>query len=446
MGTANPPFAAALVCGLIFVATATGEPTGWRTDGTGAYPKALPPTDWSEDHVLWKTKLPGHSFGSPLVVGDKVFVVSDPAELLCVNSGDGEILWRRSHALWDLYGDTTAKKVMAKFVEIKKEMDRLRHEAGKAKDDKARQAEIWKQYRAVEKDFQDQENKYPVPPALGNRGSGNTAATPAFDGKNIYALFGNGIACAYTRAGKKLWARHIERSPVGFGHSSSPVLVDGKLLVHLNHLVALDPATGKESWRSPVPPMHATPVTLRVGTTWVVICPSGSVVRVSDGKVLLRDGKLSSSECTHVVHNGIVYVCHGVARAVRLVPAGEDAVKLEQLWETRISGGRRTPSAVLHDGLLYAITTDALLDVIDTKKGKLVYQRRLNIGQDYASATAAGKYLFFGSTGGTALVLKPGKEYAEVARNKIEGFGSCPVFYGQRLYLRTQQHLYCIGK
>jgi len=115
MGTANPRFAAALVSGLILVAPATAAPIGWRTDGTGTYPKALPPTDWSEDHVLWKTKLPGHSFGSPLVAGDKVFVVSDPAELLCVSSADGEILWQRSHALADLYGDATAKKVMASF-------------------------------------------------------------------------------------------------------------------------------------------------------------------------------------------------------------------------------------------------------------------------------------------------------------------------------------------
>jgi len=446
MDQANSRFAAALVCGLFLVSTLTAAPVGWRTDGTGTYPEAMPPTDWTEDHVLWKTKLPGHSFGSPVVAGDRIFVVSDPAELLCVNNADGEILWQHSHALEDLYGATTAKKVTAKFMQMKKEQDRLRNEAFKAKDDKAKQAEIWKQYRTAEADFREFEKKYPAPPRLINRGSGNSAATPAFDGKNVYALFGNGIACAYTKAGKKLWVKHIEPSPIHFGHASSPVLVDGKLLVHLNDLVALQPKTGEEIWRVALSPLYATAVPMRLDKTWVVISPAGAVVRVSDGKVLLRDGKLHSSECTSLVKEGIIYICHDKARAVRLVPAGEDAVKLEQLWECRISGGRRTPSSALHKGFLYAVTTDGLLDVVDAKKGKPVYQQRLNIGQDYASATVAGKYVFFGSTGGTAVVIKPGKEYEEVGRNKIEGFGSSPVFSGERMYLRTQQHLYCIRK
>jgi outer membrane protein assembly factor BamB len=146
------------------------------------------------------------------------------------------------------------------------------------------------------------------------------------------------------------------------------------------------------------------------------------------------------------VNNGILYVFHDKGRALRLVPAGDDAVKVEKLWEGRISGGRRTPSSVFHDGLLYAVTTDGLLDVLDATTGEPVYKQRLNIGEVYASATMAGKYLFFGGTRGAAVAIKPGRNYQEVARTKIEAFGSCPVFSGQRLYLRTQQHLYCIGK
>jgi hypothetical protein len=51
-----------------------------------------------------------------------------------------------------------------------------------------------------------------------------------------------------------------------------------------------------------------------------------------------------------------------------------------------------------------------------------------------------------GSTKGATVVLEPGREYREVARNQLEGYGSCPVFSGQRMYLRTNKHLYCIGK
>jgi hypothetical protein len=76
---------------------AADAPVGWRNDGTGRFPDARPPTEWSSDkNVLWKVELPGHSYAAPIVVGENLFVVSDPAELLCVRRSDGKVLWRKS--------------------------------------------------------------------------------------------------------------------------------------------------------------------------------------------------------------------------------------------------------------------------------------------------------------------------------------------------------------
>jgi outer membrane protein assembly factor BamB len=446
MHAAKLRFAAAFASELLLVSTLAAAPVGWRTDGTSTYPDANPPLDWAESHVVWKTKLPGHSFGSPIIVGDRIFVVSDPDELLCLKRADGEVLWRRSHPPEDLIGADMVAKVEAEWKRLRKERDRLGREHGKAKGDRDRQKEIQKEMVAVDKDLRDLAVKNPIPPKLHNRGSGNTAATPTCDGKNVYAVFGNGIVCAYTTAGEKLWARFIEGSPIHFGHASSPVLVEGKLLVHFNDLVALQADTGAEAWRTVLPAQYASPLPLRVGDTAVVVSPAGAVVRVADGKVLLKNGSLASSECTPVLKDGILYVCHGKAQALRLVPAGDDAVKLEKIWESRISGGRRTPSAVIGNGLLYAVTTEGILDVLDASTGKALYKERLNIGEVYASAALAGKYVFFGGTRGKTVVLKPGKEYEEVARSQVEGFGSSPVFRGSQLYLRARQYLYCIEK
>ena len=67
-----------------------GAPVGWRNDGTGRFPSATPPSEWSSDkNVLWKASLPGSSYASPIVVGEFLFVASDPAELLCVRRADG---------------------------------------------------------------------------------------------------------------------------------------------------------------------------------------------------------------------------------------------------------------------------------------------------------------------------------------------------------------------
>ena len=61
------------------------EPTavGWRGDGTGVYPDARPPVKWSAtENVLWKTPMPGKSNASPILVGDRIFVCSEPSTLL----------------------------------------------------------------------------------------------------------------------------------------------------------------------------------------------------------------------------------------------------------------------------------------------------------------------------------------------------------------------------
>jgi outer membrane protein assembly factor BamB len=440
-------FAAALLGSLVFVPVFSAAPLGWRTDGTGRYPDAEPPTAWAEgSNVVWKTKLPGKSYGSPILVDERIFVVSDPAELICINAADGKILWQRSHPLEDLVDAETAGKAVAELKRLKAERDRLRRERDKARNDKEKKAALEKQLAALERDYQELAARYPVPPSIsGDQGSSNSAATPACDGQQVYALFGNGIVCAYSLAGEKRWVKYVETSQINFGHSSSPVLVDDKVLVHLKDLVALDASTGEVAWRTPLSAQHATPIPVQVGTTAAVIDPSGTVVRVADGKVLLKHGALSSSECSLIAHDGILYTFHGRARALRLVPAG-DTVKLEQLWDTRISGGRRTPSPVLHDGLLYGTNTDGMLDVVDAKTGASLYQQRLSVGQVYSSATLAGNYLFFSGTKGATLVVEPGREYRELARNQLEGFGSSPVFSGRRMYVRTRQHLYCVGK
>jgi outer membrane protein assembly factor BamB len=436
----------ALINTLLFLSPSPETPVGWRMDGSGRYASAIPPTEWSEDkNVVWKTKLPGRSQGSAILVGERIFVACDPAELICLNAADGELVWQRSNTPQGLYGAAKGKEIAAEYARLRREQQDLERRHGKAKNDKEKQKEIGQQLEGVRRERRALGQRFPQPASYADGETSNSAATPVCDGANVYALFGNGIACAYSLSGERRWIKFYETPAIVFGHASSPVVAAGKLIFHLNDVFAVTAATGEVAWRIPLPARHASPLATQVGETSVVVSPAGAVVRVSDGKVLLKSGALSASECSPVLKDDVIYAIPGGARAVRLVPA-DDAVKLEKLWEAKTVGGRRTPSPVLHDGLLYGVNTDGILEVLDAANGDLVYKQRLEIGSMYSSVTAAGGYLYLGSTRGTTIVMSPGREYQEVARNKLEGGGGSPVFRGRRMFLHTRQHVYCVGQ
>lgn len=75
------------------------------------------------------------------------------------------------------------------------------------------------------------------------------------DGERVYTFFGSyGLLC-YDVSGKLVWSLPMKPFQDEFGAPSSPVLVDGKLLLNEDHdldsfLLCVDAATGKELWRA----------------------------------------------------------------------------------------------------------------------------------------------------------------------------------------------------
>ena len=61
------------------------------------------------------------------------------------------------------------------------------------------------------------------------------AATPACDGERVYVFFGSyGLLC-YDLAGQKLWERPMGPFRDEYGAGSSPILVDGKIILQEDH-------------------------------------------------------------------------------------------------------------------------------------------------------------------------------------------------------------------
>jgi outer membrane protein assembly factor BamB len=456
---------AAFACG---AATAADARFGWRGDGTGSFPDANPPVKWSAtDNVLWKTPMPAVSNASPILVGDRIFVCSETSTLLCISAKDGAILWSRNTPLADALPENERRQALAEEGKAEETARKLRdvHEA-----QGAARAAIVKQpgdaaLKAKLNKFEDEINdvvgsmKSLKPSVLPKTCelTGYATPTPTSDGKHVYAAFGTGIVACYDMEGHRRWVRKLDTNPSTYseprlyGVPESPLLAGGQLLVHFLKLTALDPRTGKTNWQADAEIHFGSPVRMRVGDIDAVVTACGDVFRISDGKALAS--KIWSSEglplstcCSPIVMGDVACLAADAGGAVRLKPAKDGGIAVERLWDGRALKGWYVATPVHADGLLYALQKGGKLIVLDAASGKTVYKESLGIkGDNYPSMVLAGPYLYASNNEGETVVIKPGREYQEVARNTLEPFTSTPVFSGKRMYVRGQANLYCIG-
>ncbi len=429
---------------------------GWRTNGTGKYPNANPPTEWSASkNVLWATRLPDWGNASPVVSRGRIFVCAEPSTLICVDASDGKILWQKTNTYTDALGPEEAAKSEAntkRSAELGKELGPTEEALIKAKRDlraSPDDAELKEKVAALTKkrnDLKSQMNslsEYQLPQT--HPENGYTSCTPTTDGKSVFALFGNGVAACYDFDGNRKWIKLVERPTAGWGQSSSPVLAGDKLVIMINSLTGLNAATGEQLWRSPAQQRWGSPIFAKAGDVEVVVTPDGQIVRVSDGKALAT-GLSTLDYCAPVFEQGIVYFIQNGGKAIKLPPLNGDKYQPEVLWTTTPVSERYYASPVIHDGLIYAVMQHGEFSVIDAKDGKVIHQRKLSLGGTaYPSVTLAKNLLYLSGEGGTTLVLEPGREPKEIARNQLERFKTTPVFVGDQMFIRTREKLYCIG-
>ena len=431
---------------------------GWRNDSTGSFPDAFIPTEWSDEkNVIYKTPLAGFSNASPVLINSKIFICSEPDTLICVDAETGKILWEKENHYFDtlsLEGAAKARSALkkaevqgAKLKELEEELGKVKEKLAESPGDAAIAKDIEAREKAIEtmKEAIKNLSAYKLPDAHGT--NGYTTPTPTTDGKYVYTVFGNGVAVRYDMDGNRLWAKFIEASGHDWGHSASSLLIEDKLIVHVKSLTALDAATGEILWQTESKSRWGSPIHVRIGDVDVVVTPNGDIVRAEDGKVLA--GQVSSLEyAAPVCVDNTVYFVESGGKALRLPDEAADKINPTVLWETTPKKARYYASPIVHDGLIYAVTLNNFFSVIDALTGQVIYDKKLDLGKGtvYPSIVLAGKNLLVSNDNGTTLVLQPGREYVEIAKNKIEGFRSTPLLQGSRMYIRSLNHLYCIGK
>jgi outer membrane protein assembly factor BamB len=248
------------------------------------------PDKWSvTENVAWKTDLPGRSWSSPIVWGDRVFLTA------VVNSGESE----------------TPKKGLY-FGGNRPEPPKSEHQWKVLCLDLATGKVQW------EKTVQRGVPQTPI-----HLKSSYGAETPVTDGERVYALFGNIGVFTFTLEGGEVWSKRLEprKTRFGWGTGASPVLHNGRLLVVNDNdeqaeLFALEAKTGKELWRVDRDEKSnwATPFIWTNGQRTELVTPGSRAVRSYDleGKLLWSFRGMSSIAIpTPCAGDGLVFVSSG---------------------------------------------------------------------------------------------------------------------------------------
>ena len=299
--------------------------------------------------------------------------------------------------------------------------------------------------------------------------------TPTVDGKQVYAITGNGELICATTDGKKVWQVSFKKDfggqlMSGWGYSESP-LIDGDKVIctpggDKGCLVALDKNTGKVIWRSTEVMNKAGYSSVIVGETagirqYIQLTRDGVVgVDAKDGK-LLWQSKLGAAGTaaipTPIFYNDHVFVTSGYpdskAGTIALTPKAGGGIEAKELYSERTLVNKHG-GVLLLDGVLYGNSEPGGPWVaMDFFTGKKLGWDGNKLGK--GSITYADGRLYLYSEGnGTVVLLEPNpKEWKETGRFKLPKettvprksghIWTHPVVANGRLYLRDQDLIFC---
>ena len=134
-------------------------------------------------------------------------------------------------------------------------------------------------------------------------------------------------------------------------------------------------------------------------------------------------------------------------------PTGLVAVHLEgdaprDLWRYDKGFAGVIPSPLLYDGVLYVIKNGGILTAFNPATGEVFKTGRIAgaLGGYSASPVAAQGRIFIVSEEGKLAVLRAGRDWAVLAVSDLgEGMFATPALSAGRIYVRTDEALYCFG-
>lgn len=448
---------ASLLTGLASSASAANWPA-WRGpqgDGTTASASNLPQTWSAEENVKWKRELPAWSGSSPVIWGDRIFVISPSkeaaAEVDPAVSAAAAARARRGggNGRAPTTGGPGGQEIFLHCLS------------------RATGEELWK------KQF-DRGNQIRMR-------HNSSSPSPVTDGKLVWVMSGNGMIACFDFAGNEKWKFDVPakygRFGLNHGYGASPLLLDGKLIVPVLHgmhtddpsyVFALEGTTGKPLWRverpteaqRESPDAYTTPAVVDVSGKKQIVIVGGDCVTGHDaetGAEVWRANGLNPRNngsyrivASPVVREGMIFSPSRVQPLLALKPGGKGDVTQSHLaWKFENSAAPDVPTPVSDGARLYLVGDNGQLTCLDAKTGAVIYgPHDTGIGVTSGSPVLADGKIYVTSHTAETAVVQAGPEYKLLAKNSLDNSWtlSSPAIADNEIFIRTASHLYCIAK
>ncbi len=407
-------------CFLFFSCLLEADWRTWRGPGNdGLSDSTKLPDSWSETENLdWKIPLPAAGSSTPIVVKNKIFLTfeKDNAVKAMAIGIDGRQLWTR--VVCQTKGKGNGERTFA-------------------------------------------------------------SPTPSSDGKLVFVTTGTGEIVAFDQEGHEKWRFNAQerygKFRYGFGFHSTTVLHEGRLYLQLIHsaaqlVICVEADSGKEVWKveresdgvAECEHSYASPIAFRKGELNFLITHGNDYCIGHDpltGKEQWRVAGLNPKNqynrtlrfvASPVASQGLLVVPSAKNRGVSVVRLSEAKGRIEkggagELWRMD-RGTTDVTTPLLYKGLLYLCKENGTILCLDSLTGEQFYQERFHAQTYRGSPVAANGRIFLTARDGTFTVLKAGKSYGVIDKNKLDDqFTASPVIAHDRLYLRGHRSLYAIG-
>ncbi len=461
--------------------------------GVAAEPSNPPVAFTPDKNLLWKTAVPsGHS--SPSIWAGRIFLTafdqaSSKLEILALDRGKGEILWRRAVSAKELEEVHPLSSVASATVAT--DGERVYAYFGSA--------------GIFCFDFEGNPQwSVPLPVAhIVPHGSGTSLIVA---GEKVI-LNRDEVPDSYLlaldrRTGKTIWKQkqYMGEPERRNGSKATPVLWRDEIVLHRRgEIVGYDLATGARKWwvraetqgagtpaagpdavyvgawfntgepdlMVPLPDFDALLkqydkdgdgalsvdefpdkllIAHRIGLDGIEGAdnsrPSRSIFQGADTN---RNGKIERGEWDAYAKNlPMPSMQHGL---LAIKPGGSGDVTSSRLLWKEPKGVPEVPTPLYYKGRVYMVAGGGVVSCLDAESGKLIYRGRLGAGGAYfASPVAAGGRVYFASQDGVVTVIGGGDKLEVLAHNELnETVFATPAVIGNVIYIRTANFLYAFG-